>query len=83
MGALPSHTPQPGPAECHHQSQLGDPCRAEHSRALIPEPAGGKRKMHGTVGPGLSDSDMPSTVKPGQPKGRGGKTDAHSTAGKL
>lgn len=36
MGALPSHTQQPGPAECHHQSQLGDPCRAEHSRALTP-----------------------------------------------
>lgn len=39
--------------------------------------------MHVTVGPGLSDSDMPSTVKPGQPKGRGGKTGAHATAGKL
>ena len=39
--------------------------------------------MSVTVGPELSDSDVPSTVKPGQPKGRGGKTDAHSPAGKL
>lgn len=51
------------------------------SRALTPEPAGGK-EMHVTVGPGLSDSDMPSTVKPGQPKGRGGKTGAHTAAGR-
>lgn len=50
---------------------------------MIPKPAGEKRKMSVTVGPELSDSDVPSTVKPGQPKGRGGKTDAHSPAGKL
>lgn len=47
------------------------------------EPTGGKRKMHVTVGPGLSDSDMPSTVKPGQPKGQWWETGAHATAGKL